>query len=575
MNPDGNGRLKPTRLALRLASRARDGDVSTVRHTVTIRWTRAARRLLRFVAPALAAIAALAVTDTQALGQRPVRILLIPLDDRPPCLQFPVRLGDISGAEVVTPPRELLGRFTRFGQPDVIVDWIKQQDLGSFDAAVVSIDMLTYGGLVASRVASSATTQIALARLESVRALRRAMPRIPIYGSSVIMRLAPTADGTNELYRVALARWAALSSDARDSAAAAEAALLRRQIPDSVLTAYGVARRRNFAVNEAAVAMTRDGTLDFLILSQDDASPTGVHVAERERLVATIRSAGLSDRVALHPGADEASMLLLARALARRFGRSPRVFPVFSSRADADRPMPFEDQPLRETVRRQLGAAGGIEVADAATADLLLFVYTSRFERTKATEFAERIGRADKPAIVVDIDPKGDVQGADSAFTEVLLHERRFTRVVGYAAWNTAGNAIGTAVAQGIIRTVTLAGGRGRAAARDKIETAQRWFLLDRLLDDYIYRIRARPGALALIRSRGWDPLRLASAATTTVELWATPVIRVEADRLAAVLGPTRSGAPACRLASELALTLPWGRTFEAELQFALDCTPR
>ena len=560
---------------MRLASRARDGDVSTVRHTGPIRWTRVSRRLLRVVAPAVAAIAALAVTAMPALGQRPMRILLIPLDDRPPCLQFPVRLGEIGGAEVVTPPRALLGRFTRFGQPDLIVDWIKQQDLGSFDAAVVSLDMLAYGGLVASRVGSSATTEIALARLESVRALRRAMPRIPIYGSSVIMRLAPTADGTNEQYRVALARWAALSSAARDTAAGADAAVLRRQIPDSVLAAYGAARRRNLAVNEAAVAMTGDRTLDFLIVSQDDASPTGVHVAERERLLATIRSGGLSDRVALHPGADEASMLLLARAFARRHRRSPRVLPVFSSRADADRPMPFEDQPLRETVRRQLAAAGGTEVADAATAELLLFVYTSRSERNGAQEFAERIGRAEKPAIVVDIDPKGDVQGADSVFLELLIHERRFARVVGYAAWNTAGNAIGTAVAQGIIRTVAATGGRGRAAASGKVETAQRWFLLDRLLDDYIYRIRVRPGALALIRSRGWNPLRLDSAATATVEQWATPVMRAEADRLAAVLGPTRSGAPACRLGSRLTLMLPWGRTFEPELDFALDCTPR
>ncbi len=510
-----------------------------------------------------------------ARAQRPVRILLIPLDDRPPCLQFPVRLGEIGGAEVVTPPRALLGRFTRFGQPGAIADWIKQQDLGSFDAAVVSMDMLAYGGLVASRVASSATTQIALARLEAVRALRRAMPRLPIYGSSVIMRLAPTADGTNERYRVALARWAARSSAARDSAAGAEAAALRRQIPDSVLAAYGTARRRNLAVNEAAVAMTRDGTLDFLILSQDDASPAGVHVAERERLAVAIRSGGLSDRVALQPGTDEASMLLLAHALARRHRRSPRVLPVFSSAADANRPMPFEDQPLRQTVHRQIGAAGGIEVADAATADLLFFVYTSRLERNTAREFAERIGRADKPAIVVDIDPKGDVQGADSAFTELLLHERRFARVVGYAAWNTAGNAIGTAVAQGIIHTVAATGGRGRAAPGAKSETAQRWFLLDRLLDDYSYRIRVRPGALALIRSREWNPLRLDSAATATVEQQATPMIRAEADRLAVLFAPIRPGAPACRLAPEFALTLPWGRTFEAELHFELDCTPR
>jgi len=36
------------------------------------------------------------------------KILLIPLDDRPPCLQFPVRMGAIGDAEIVTPPRETM-----------------------------------------------------------------------------------------------------------------------------------------------------------------------------------------------------------------------------------------------------------------------------------------------------------------------------------------------------------------------------------------------------------------------------------------------------------------------------------
>lgn len=40
-------------------------------------------------------------------GKDPVytaRILLIPLDDRPPCLQFTQRMAMIGNAEIVTPP---------------------------------------------------------------------------------------------------------------------------------------------------------------------------------------------------------------------------------------------------------------------------------------------------------------------------------------------------------------------------------------------------------------------------------------------------------------------------------------
>nr|MCU0341482.1 DUF4127 family protein [Spirosomataceae bacterium] len=78
--------------------------------------------------------------------QAQTRILFIPLDDRPPCLQFPVRMGQIGHVQLVAPPRELLGRFTTFGQSDAIVQWLQTQDLQQFDAAIVSIDMLAYGG---------------------------------------------------------------------------------------------------------------------------------------------------------------------------------------------------------------------------------------------------------------------------------------------------------------------------------------------------------------------------------------------------------------------------------------------
>ena len=55
------------------------------------------------------------------------RVLLIPLDDRPPCLQFPMKMGLIGDVELVTPPRHLLGRFTQFGKCGSIILWLKKK----------------------------------------------------------------------------------------------------------------------------------------------------------------------------------------------------------------------------------------------------------------------------------------------------------------------------------------------------------------------------------------------------------------------------------------------------------------
>ena len=81
-----------------------------------------------------------------------LRIALVPLDDRPVCLQYPTMMAPLAHAEVVAPPIELLGRFTTPGDTDAIARWLRAQDWRAFDALIVSTDMLAYGGLVASRV---------------------------------------------------------------------------------------------------------------------------------------------------------------------------------------------------------------------------------------------------------------------------------------------------------------------------------------------------------------------------------------------------------------------------------------
>ncbi|MEJ7616088.1 MAG: DUF4127 family protein [Pyrinomonadaceae bacterium] len=100
-------------------------------------------------------LAALSMARANADARPLARVLLITLDDRPPCLQVTQMIGDIGDAEVVAPPRALLGRFTEAGQPDEIARWVNGQKLHEFDAVVVSLDMLAYGGLVNSRVNST------------------------------------------------------------------------------------------------------------------------------------------------------------------------------------------------------------------------------------------------------------------------------------------------------------------------------------------------------------------------------------------------------------------------------------
>ncbi len=190
-------------------------------------------------------------------------------------------------------------------------------------------------------------------------------------------------------------------------------------------------------------------------MSQDDAKPRGVHLADRAAVTQAVLDRALTGRVGIQPGADEVAMLLLARAVLERRGLAPTVRATYSTERARTMVAPFEDRPLHETVSFQLAAAGASEIrAASGTADLDLYVFASRHDEGVPAAFAARIAsdvEAGRRAIVADVDPKGDVQGASAAFTDALLAAQVFRSLFGYASWNTAGNTLGTAIPHGLL----------------------------------------------------------------------------------------------------------------------------
>lgn len=503
------------------------------------------------------------------------RILLVPLDDRPSSWQFPQKIGEIGDAEVVMPPRSLWGRFMEPGQSDQIVSWIRSQDLSTYDAAIVAIDMLAYGGLVGSRtyqVGSSA----ALKRIRVLKEMRLAAPNLKIYAQNVIMRLALTYDRENAAYYSKFSEWAKISA-LPDAASRQRTAELEREIPAQVVKDYLQARKRNLKSNLTAVRLVKNGVIDFLILSQDDASPVGIHVADREKLKQTIKELGITHKVAIQPGADEVSMLLLARALNIHHNQHTAVKAIYCSEEKANTVMPYEDVLLRETVSHHLTAAGASEVTDEQEADLLFFVFASRDVPGRAETFVKTIARyveQGKRVAIADVDPIGNIQGGDETFTSLLIRGGLMPRLSGYASWNTAGNTIGTVLPQGLV--FTLADNRLTAdtATRRKAMAAHRWFTLHRVMDDYYYHNLARKKAQAFMKAEGLGSLIMDEEQTKQVEQYAGTLMRDFFNRFTQDFFrdiPVQQ--MRCRSTGDIRFSLPWNRTFEAEIDFDIECT--
>jgi hypothetical protein len=304
-------------------------------------------------------------------------------------------------------------------------------------------------------------------------------------------------------------------------------------------------------------------------------------LADREAVERLVRDKGLESKVAIQPGADEVAMLLLARAVLAARDLKPVVRTVYSSERARTMVAPFEDRRLHETTSFQLQAAGARELVGTGRHDLEFFVFASRHEPGAPTAFAraivERLADGAR-AIVADVDPVGDVQGAAASFTEPLLGAEVFPKLYGYASWNTAGNTIGTAIAHGV-----LAWAGAHLATRCtspewvSLADAQVTFLLHRLVNDYAYQGIERPVLNASLRRSGHGTLWLkdhAAEVASGLQASLAPNLAQYArsfgtsytlpapgpSDVVVQLGPPR----------DLSVTLPWDRTFEARISFDL-----
>ncbi|MEL7432497.1 MAG: DUF4127 family protein, partial [Chloroflexota bacterium] len=230
---------------------------------------------------------------------------------------------------------------------------------------------------------------------------------------------------------------------------------------------------------------------------------------------------------------------------------------------DKERVAPYEDGAIRITVERQIKALGGNITDNIDTADFIVAVNPpSRIGQEydpEAQFFAEEHQRrqpyieqfvqdihywlkAGKRVIVCDV---AYPNGSDPMLIEQLLTQTKVHQLAAYGAWNTAGNTIGVALAQGIASA--------RAVSAEQ-RTAQQTFLLHRFLEDWGYQHHVREDV------RNWlegetgrrDPL------PTEIDIVKNE-IQKRLDNLLARLAP---------LSDDYIISnihLPWQRTFEVD----------
>lgn len=460
------------------------------------------------------------------------RIVLVPIDDRPAVAQFAQMIGAIADHEVVMPPQEMLGRFTTPGDAPKIIEWlglvdyskyknylsektqpkfklstkdvftpddkaktlqfIKMVDYSNVDALIVSVDMLAYGGLVASRD-SRVAQQEALSRLNFFRWFKHEHPNIPIYAFNVLMRIAPTASSETRAWRDDLSRWAELMDRApktNDPKLIVELEQLKKKLTPQSINNYLEARRRDLQVNLAMIKLYEEHVIDELFFLQDDAREFGLHRHDQFILREKLKGLGFTDEVPIYNGADEGSLSLVSRAVLDKAKQKIKIAVVYSSEKSRKIIAPYEDHPLEFTVENQIKAAGGQLVNASEAPDYTLYVNAPETNTSEFTMFSKNLVadlKANKAVALADIlFPAPHFSGADERLISILKTEKLFDKLTGYAAWNTAGNTLGTTIPAANMRIFskqfTDAPERAARATKAHLE-----FLLHRFAGDYLY----------------------------------------------------------------------------------------
>lgn len=419
-----------------------------------------------------------------ASAGKPLRLGLVPLDNRPVCLSQVVKLAELAGMNISVPPYSAIGAYTFPGDPDAVLDWM-EREAPNLDVLILSVDMAVTGGIVPSRTPLATMEEVNL-RLDRLERIASGNPHLEIWAFGILQRIARTDTNRAETNRITwLISSYLIAKDEADATKnlvkAAEAESIRKQIPEKELGEYLAARRRNHETNMKTIGMASQGLFRMLVIGMDDNAVYGPQRTERDELTREIERLDVGDRVTIKPGADELAQLLTARASMRNIGKVVEVYVDEADPALLKQIPPLEDRPLNDSIDLALRLSGAKRSEKRRKSDRVLYVHGDDGLTSEDAAAVASLVAHKRRVSVADV---AQVNAGSTAFAEEM--GRRIGdlgKLAGYGGWNTAANAIGTAVAMLIVD-------RARDRRDEKGWTE---FLMERFSDDALFMGDVRP----------------------------------------------------------------------------------
>ena len=512
-------------------------------------------------------------------GKHP--ILLVPLDSRPPCREFVVNGGKIIGREIITPPTEYMDYYSKPGDTKALRHWLAEQ-AGGADAVILSIDQLLSGGLLAAREAHISHADInELAAY--LRTLHAAHPSTPLHAFYILPRAIPQDGIEGWRERRALLAYARLLGRAGEGLPvdAEEMARLRTQFPDEYLQKYLAHFDESTALASMLIGLTEEGVLTRLILGQDDGEEYSVGNLKKKELDALLAQKNIAqERAMIVHGADEIALSMLTRLsvdeLRTHGGAVPRIALRYARADMADMIFPFMAVSNDVTAREKIAMLGAALAENGTSSDLTLLISAGDSgadtlgTRAPAAAAVKDMLAAGTPVALVDL--SRHFHAEETLFPILVEKNVPVNALTAYAGWNTASNAIGTALAQAVLYHCAMQRAEN-TEERARAAYANLAFLTGRIAEDEFYLKETIDRVNDTLRNAGYQ--NTADLDLTRNWRWANDLLTNDLSRRIRSYESTASfRAPFVQnnirlraVRSNIMAYYPWPRTFEIRME--------
>ena len=395
-------------------------------------------------------------------------VAYIPLDNRPVNKDRVEYLAQSVGIKLLMPEehfyRTALDNMTpnpdgsTLGNREALLAWVKEMDK-TCDYFIISLDQMLSGGLVGSRWLDNTDLTFEYEIADTIIDLCK---NNTVYLFDTVMRLASTGSyggyQLDEYYMLReygqVARKTLTGKDLTVENIIAgyrfdqNGKKVSTPLPESALDKYHASRTRKLVIADYILRNVGDD-LEFIYVGVDDSSPqTTIQTNEINYLKNLI-----GDRGVLSAAADELGMCCLARMATQIYGKIEVTLTYYGQGKDqaADE---FDIGTLGENIGNHLICLNTDEANNPGEGLQVLILTRSSSSSDRVSLMKQLESNLEKniPTVLLDVSGKA----YNLSYMMFHQYDMGVAELLGYSSWNTAGNAMGIALSQGIARYAYL-----------------------------------------------------------------------------------------------------------------------